>query len=294
MWRPLWARALRAAVSGGPNLPSQPGYASTEEQTLAAQETMAPELFADTSNPAYGQPAYNQLQTSTLASLAPQMSDIGAAANTAQRSANVSDLNTIGPAAGEGVLNADPLNAQLMPALNQSAMDGLAAGSGLTADQTRDIQQSSRAASAARGMSGSNASEDEEVLNQFSLGNTLLQQRQNFANSLAKTNNTNVGAPALAMLGTNSTAVPMALQSESQSGPTLFNPAAGNNLATSNYSTGVQAAIGTPSPLAEMSQSMTGLGNLANGVGNAYKGYNAGGGGAAAPAAASGMAGYYD
>ena len=272
------ATGIAGAVSGGPNLPPTPDYGTTEANTLRAQEQLAPSLYADTANTSYGQPAYNQLQLQTLASMVnggnglPGTADVGNMANRSLRGANLEDLQNLGPAASSAVLNANPANAALLASLNTNAASGLAAGSGLTPDQTRDVQQQARAAYAARGMGGSNASVDDELLNQFNLGQQLLQQRQNFASSLVGVNQGAVTNPALALIGQNSTAVPIALQSQSQSGPTLFNPAAGNNMATSNYTTGVTAAINTPSPLASLNTAFTGLGNLALAGGTAYKG----------------------
>jgi len=75
----------------------------------------------------------------------------------------------------------DPNAAAVSDRLIQQALQDVSAGSNLTPQQQRAVQQNSRAAMAARGMGGSNASLADELLKQFDLGEQLKQQRQAYA-----------------------------------------------------------------------------------------------------------------
>ena len=191
------------------------------------------------------------------------------AQNTGQRTADINDVMNLGPLATQAMLAADPYNAALLGKLNAQANQGLDAGSSLTPDQQRAMQQQSRAAFAARGMGGGNQGVTDELLKQFNLGQQLLTQRQQFAQSLVGTNQGVLGDPFQQILSRSSGAIPMAQQSQSQSGPQLFNPQAGLGLATSNYATQMQAAAAN-NPLSQMSGMMSGIGNLAKGLGSAF------------------------
>ena len=250
--------------------PQAVNYQATEAQTLAAQKALAPDLYADTANPQWGQPAYSSLQAQTLDNITngPNgATTVANGANTATRTATVNDLNTLAPRASAAVISSDPYNAALLPALNTSALAGLDAGSGLTDQQTRDLQQQARAAYAARGMGGSNASVDDELLNQFNLGQQLLQRRQEFATQVAGGNNQYVGAPTRALTAGTSDAPQLALASNGQAGPTLFNPAAGNNLAASNASAMNQWRAAQPSTIAQIGQVAGIAGKVIGGIG---------------------------
>lgn len=211
----------------------------------------------------------------------------GAAANTATRTANINDLATLGPQATQAMLASDPADAALLGKLNTQANDELDAGSSLTPEQQRTMQQEARAAFAARGMGGGTQAVTDELMNQFNLGQQLLQQRQAFAQSLIGSNQSVQGNPASLVLGANSNAVGQAQSSQAQSGPSLFNPQAGLGLATSNYATSLQQAAAN-NPLNGLSNGITGATKALSSLGTALTG---GGGASFDPAAADSAAG---
>ena len=133
-----------------------------------------------------------------------------AAANTSQRSNDVADVARLGQSATDAELNANPYNAALLTKLNAQANAGLDAGSTLTPDEQRAMQQQSRAGFAARGMGGSNASLADELLKQFNLGQQLQTQRQGFAESVLGDNKAVIGDPFQAILGRSSGATAQA------------------------------------------------------------------------------------
>lgn len=188
----------------------------------------------------------------------------------AQRVGDINDVATLGLKSHDAMLAANPESAALLAKLNAQANQGLDAGSYLTPEEQRAMQQQSRAAFAARGMGGGNASVADELLKQFDLGQTLLRQRQQFAQSLIGTNQAVVGDPFAQILGRNSGAVPMAMQGQQQSGPSLFNPSAGLGLAQSNYATASQFAAAN-NPLATIGGILGGVGQLGSGIGAVMK-----------------------
>jgi hypothetical protein len=194
------------------------------------------------------------------------LSALTATANTNQRQSDINDVTNLGPEATQAMLAADPYNATLLSKLNAQANAGLDAGSSLTDDQARAMQQQSRAAFAARGMGGGNASISDELLRQFNLGQQLQTQRQGFAQSVLGNNQAVLGDPFNQILGRNSGVIPAAQNTQSQSGPSLFNPQAGLGLAASNYASASQFAAAN-NPLATIGGVLGGVGQAAGGVG---------------------------
>lgn len=193
--------------------------------------------------------------------------------NVSQREADINDVLRLGPEARAAMLAANPDNAVLLGKLNRQANEGLDAGSNLTPEEQRSMQQASRAAFAARGMGGSNGAVADELLRQFDLGQRLLRQRQAFAQSVLGNNQAIVGDPFQMILSRNSGALPAAQQSYQQAGPQLFNPQAGLGLAASNYQTEAlfNAAVPTTYQLIgqgfqTMNQAVSAVGNLIGGM----------------------------
>lgn len=212
---------------------------------------------------------YNTTTSQDRAAM-PGLNDLMAGQATSQRASDIADVQNLGPSAAQAMLAADPYNATLLAKLNTQANQGLDAGSGLTPDEQRAMQQQSRAAFAARGMGGSNGALSDELLKQFSLGQQLLTQRQQFAQSLVGTNQAVIGDPFLQITGRNSGAVQQAQQSQSQSGPQIFNPQAGLGLASSNYATQTQFAAAN-NPLSSLGGILGGVGQLTGGLASAYR-----------------------
>jgi hypothetical protein len=191
---------------------------------------------------------------------------------TGLRQADINDVANLGPQATQAMLNADPYNAQLLAKLNAQANQELDAGSSLTPDQQRAMQQESRAAFAARGMGGGNGAIADELLKQFNLGQQLLEQRQRFAQGLVGTNQQVVGDPFMQILGRNGSALQNSQQSMNGAGPSLFNPQAGLGLAESNYATQSQFAAAQPTMFGQIMNGFGAAGGLIGGIGQAMQG----------------------
>lgn len=178
-------------------------YSNQLGQTLNAQQSVAPQQLALEQQ---YQPQYAQLAAQNYASMF----------NTMQGNAA-----TGLPAAADAVRSISPESQRLLSLLNSQAQTGLEAGTGLTPEQTRMAQQSSRAASAARGMSNSNSALFDETYRQFDMGNQLQTQRQATAGQVLGLNQSQVDNPALALYGSTGAGASQLL---AQAGPALFNP----------------------------------------------------------------------
>lgn len=244
---------------------SQPGYRPGHGLTLP-QRSAAP-VYVPGAAPSPGATWYaagspmNVTGTRTIPGQA-GLTSLLQQANTAQRTADINDVANLGPQATQAMLQADPYNAQLLASLNSQANAELSAGSGLTPDQARAMAQQSRAAFAARGMSGSAGATADEILRQFNLGQQLLQQRQQFAQSVLGNNQAVIGDPFQQILGRPSSALPAAYQGMGQSGPSLFNPQAGLGLAGSNYAAAAQAAAAKPTGVQQIGSLLGGIGSI--------------------------------
>lgn len=265
------------AASQQPGSPAQPNYGTATRQTLKAQIDLAPQLFASEANPNYGQPAYTALQLENLKKLIngtngnDGLSALLSGEQSKARAGDITDVTNLGPAATAAKLAADPYSQMLLAKLNAQAGEGLDAGSMLTADEQRVMQQNSRAASAARGMGGGNGAIADELSKQFAFGQQLLRQRQQFAQGLIGVNQGVAGDPFQEVLGrTAGSALPSATAALSSAGPSLFNPQAGLGLASSNYATAAQIAAAKPSAATTTSGILGGIGQFAGSFGSAY------------------------
>lgn len=125
------------------------------------------------------------------------------------------------PSATATVTGANPGQAGLLNTLTQSATDQLNAGSNLDPQLTRLFQQSTRGAQAARGLGYGPSDVFNESLGLTEFGNTLRQQREQFAGSVAGMNNAYETQPTLQLL-TNM--MSPALSVSQGSGPTVIPP----------------------------------------------------------------------
>lgn len=113
------------------------------------------------------------------------------------------EVGMLGDNAGQirqALIQSNPESARLLALLNQQAETDLMAGSGLNAQDQRYAQQNSRAALASRGMSGSNQAIADEILQQYNLGQTRLNERRNFAGNVVGLNTNTLQNPMLAYL----------------------------------------------------------------------------------------------
>lgn len=201
-------------------------------------------------------PTPRTLQTKSAPGLLQLLSDQASS----QRGSDIADVARLGPEARAAMLAANPDQAALLSKLNSQANEGLDAGSNLTPDEQRAMQQASRAAFAARGVGGTNASIADELLRQFNLGQQLLRQRQQFAGTVLGENQAIVGDPFQQILSRTSGAVPLAGQVGQNAGPSLFNPesalAGSINAGNKSY----QAMFADPSGLQKASTVAGGVG----------------------------------
>ena len=127
----------------------------------------------------------------------PAMSRIQARAATAQREADIADVERLGPRASAAFRASNPelygmmeemaAAAEAIPEseigqeLDRQALDELRLGSELSPAATRTAQQQARAAWSARGLVESPAAAAEEVLRQYEVGQERLRERRGFA-----------------------------------------------------------------------------------------------------------------
>lgn len=187
--------------------PPNRDYAAETRSTLEAQIELNPRLASSNLEAlnrmlfgSGGQPGTVETFANTVA---PALSRATATANTAQRTADIGDVANLGPQARAAILGANPDNARILDLLNQGAIGGLEAGTSMTDAEARQVQQASRAAFAARGTSGGNASIADELLQQFNMGQALQDQRRNFALRALGANQT-IFDPMMALTGRQS------------------------------------------------------------------------------------------
>lgn len=117
------------------------------------------------------------------------------------RTREMADVNRLAGEMPAAMRAANPNQYALLDSLNQNAQSQLGYGDQLSPDQIRNMQQASRAAAAARGMSGSNMAVADEMYRQFDLGNSLRQQRQQYALGVGGLNQAASVDPFNAILG---------------------------------------------------------------------------------------------
>lgn len=133
------------------------------------------------------QPIYQQQALDMAKAAVPQVLDIynsaqpglakaAATNNTAQRTADIADLNALGPTVMAAQRNANPGAAGLVDKLTSQAQEGLAAGQQLTPEQRRTIAQSSSFND--RGLGGSPTAAIDEIVRGQMAGQGLQGMRQ--------------------------------------------------------------------------------------------------------------------
>jgi hypothetical protein len=163
------------------------------------------------------------------------------------RGADISDLEQYGPRATQAILDADPNQRGLLAEMNRQAMSDLKLGGQLSADEARDVVQSTRAGFSDRGMIRSGSAILDEVANRHQYSNARKAQRQDFAGRMVGYNKAVTGDPMMSVLGRPSNAGGDAGQMMAfsgrfpGSGPSeMFNPM--NSYASGLYGGNQQAA----------------------------------------------------
>lgn len=187
--------------------------------------------------------------------LVQQMSQL----NSMTRAANVNDIANLGPGALAAIQATNPQMAGLMNTLNTQAQDELNAGSGLTPEEQRLMQQQTRASWASRGLDGTNASAADEVLQQYALGQQLQRQRQQFAQGVVSQDQNAYQDPTLSLLmqGGQGTSA----QAQGMMPGTMFNPESpfAGNIAAANQQ--MAALFADPSTLSKINMVGSTAGN---------------------------------
>jgi len=172
--------------------PTPRNYAQETADTLRSQIELAPQRYAAEAQFA---PRYQELQldllrraTPDLLSLyreqiAPTMGEVEAASRSRSRAGDIADIAAMGPQARAAVRATSPEQAALADTMTAQAQSALNAGSRLTPDQQRQIEQQSRAGMAARGLGQSPSGAVQEAVRSQMMGAGLQQQRQQQAQS---------------------------------------------------------------------------------------------------------------
>jgi hypothetical protein len=167
--------------------PTPRNYAQETADTLRAQIDLAPQRYAAEAQFA---PKYQELQLDLLRratpellalykdQIAPTMGEVEAAARSRSRSGDIADIASLGPQARAAIRASAPDQAQLADTLTQQAQSGLNAGSRLTPEQQRQVEQQTRSSMAARGLAGSPSGAVQEAVRSGMMGAGLQQQRQ--------------------------------------------------------------------------------------------------------------------
>ena len=167
--------------------PAPRDYGKETAETLRAQLDLAPEKYAAEAKYA---PQYQALQLGLLKSatpellqlykeqIAPTMGEVEAAARSRSRAGDIADIERLGPQARAAIKAASPEQAALADTLTAQAQSGLAAGSRLTPDQQRMVEQQTRSGLAARGLAQGPSGALQEAVRSQMAGAGLQQQRQ--------------------------------------------------------------------------------------------------------------------
>jgi hypothetical protein len=167
--------------------PAPRNYAAETRDTLQAQLDLAPQKYAAEAQFA---PKYQALQLGLLKEatpellalykeqIAPTMGEVEAAARSRSRAGDIADISALGPQARAAIKAASPEQAALADTLTAQAQSGLAAGSRLTPEQQRMVEQQTRSGLAARGLAQGPSGALQEAVRSQMAGAGLQQQRQ--------------------------------------------------------------------------------------------------------------------
>jgi hypothetical protein len=106
------------------------------------------------------------------------MGEVEATARSRSRAGDIADISALGPQARAAIKAASPEQAALADTLTAQAQSGLAAGSRLTPEQQRMVEQQTRSGLAARGLAQGPSGALQEAVRSQMAGAGLQQQRQ--------------------------------------------------------------------------------------------------------------------
>lgn len=197
------------------------------------------------------------------------------AAQSAERAAGAADLGKVGPQYLAALKASNPQVANLYDLLAQQASDGLNAGSQMTGDQFRSLNNSLRSSQGARGMAYGPAASYAEMLAGSQFGDQLLRQRQEFAGGTAELGNRLYSLPTLQLFGgTVATQQAQGFLGQGNSmsriaGPTLFNTDDSSSLFNSLFNANQASQIASKNNDAALMGSLIGAGGSILGGGAA-------------------------
>jgi hypothetical protein len=197
--------------------PDKRDYGGEMKSTLQAQVDMAPQLYG--AEEAW-RGKYAQLDMDIAQQMTPQLLDLYETSQRRlgtmdreqldlQRGGDIEAIEKYGGRARAALDAANPEQAALLRELNAQAQSDLSAGGQLSGWERREIQQSSRAGGAARGMGYGGRDVAIESLAQLQGANTRRRQRQGFAQSMVGMNKATAADPFMAILGRPSSMNPM-------------------------------------------------------------------------------------
>ena len=148
----------------------------------------------------------------------------------ATRRSDINAISELGPLSRLALQNSNPEAAGLVSRLTQQATEGMDAGSMMTGDELRNLNASLRSSMGARGISYGPASSYQEAMAGSAYGQQLKQQRQQDALAAINASQNFYGDPFMQILGRQSGAMQNGLASLGQSGASMFNPNAANDM----------------------------------------------------------------
>ena len=274
--------------------PPPQNYGQQTRDTLQAQVDLAPSLLKaeQTTRPGYTQLDLQQLQQTLFGSdgqqgladiyarLSPQLSQVASEGATNQRTADIADVNRLGSLATEALRKANPAEFALLDQLNSQAQSDLAAGSTLTPDMQREIEQYVRQGQSARGMVSGPSSLYQEAMSLGSAGQALKDSRRRFAAGMIPINQSVLGDQFMQILGRPSTTMSSTAgvigqgdAMASSIGPQLFQPESqlAADIANNNYQGTLAARTATAANQGSILGGMFSV--LGSGLSGAAQGY---------------------
>lgn len=167
--------------------PPARNYAQETADTLRTQLELAPQKYAAEAQfaPKYQALTIDLLKQATpellklyKEQIAPTMGEVEAAARERSRAGDIADILRLGPQAREAIRTAAPEQANIADILARNAQSSLLAGSRLTPEQQRMVEQQARSGMAARGLAGGPSAQLQEAVRSQLAASGLQQQRQ--------------------------------------------------------------------------------------------------------------------
>ena len=223
----------------------QRNYGQETRETLQAQIDLSPDLLKAEQDARPGYTALNlQTMNDTLhgvggqkglldiySETVPYVSKLERQAASDQRSADIADVEKLGPKALAAMRLANPGQWALLDELNKGSLADLQNGTHMDPAQAREIQQAVRQGQAARGMGMGPADLYTEAMTMGQAGQQLLERRRALASGLVGLNQQVAGDQFMQVLGRPATAINTATNWSGQGqgmassiGPKLFNP----------------------------------------------------------------------